>query len=90
MSSKNLCPDGNRGFCIIIRNMRIFVVAKASAKKESVEKFDHPQYTRPETFVVGKKKLKVPKVLLSGDHKKIQEWRERHKTKVLKLTRLLT
>ena len=60
------------------------------AKKESVEKFDHPQYTRPETFVVGKKKLKVPKVLLSGDHKKIQEWRERHKTKVLKLTRLLT
>ena len=60
------------------------------AKKESAEKFDHPQYTRPETFVVGKKKLKVPKVLLSGDHKKIQEWRERHKTKVLKLTRLLT
>jgi len=49
------------------------------AKKESAEKFDHPQYTRPETFVVGKKKLKVPKVLLSGDHKKIKKWREKYK-----------
>ncbi|HEY4484544.1 MAG TPA: tRNA (guanosine(37)-N1)-methyltransferase TrmD [Candidatus Paceibacterota bacterium] len=45
------------------------------AKKESAQKADHAQYTRPEVFVVGKKKLKVPKVLLSGDHKKIKEWR---------------
>jgi len=32
-----------------------------------------PQYTRPEVF----KGWKVPNVLLSGDHKKINEWRER-------------
>lgn len=36
---------------------------------------EYPQYTRPETFVAGKKKLKVPEVLLSGNHKNIEEWR---------------
>jgi len=32
---------------------------------------EYPQYTRPESF----KGLKVPKVLMSGDHKKIEDWR---------------
>jgi tRNA (guanine37-N1)-methyltransferase len=32
-------------------------------------------YTRPEIIVHNKKKYKVPKVLLSGDHKKIEEWK---------------
>ena len=32
-------------------------------------------YTRPETFEYKKKNYRVPKVLLSGDHKKIEEWR---------------
>ncbi len=32
---------------------------------------EYPQYTRPENF----KGLMVPKVLLSGDHKKIEAWR---------------
>lgn len=32
---------------------------------------DHPHYTRPELFE-GKR---VPSVLLSGDHKKIEQWR---------------
>lgn len=31
---------------------------------------EHPQYTRPENF----KGWKVPEVLLSGNHKKIEEW----------------
>lgn len=31
----------------------------------------YPQYTRPEEF----KELKVPEVLLSGNHKRIEEWR---------------
>lgn len=38
---------------------------------------EYPSYTRPEVFEVGGKKYKVPKVLLSGDHKKIKEWREK-------------
>jgi len=52
------------------------------SKKESVEKFDFPQYTRPEVFEIkeGKKnkKLTVPKILLSGNHQKIAEWRKSH------------
>ena len=32
---------------------------------------EHPQYTRPEDY----KGWKVPKVLLSGNHKKIEEWK---------------
>ena len=40
---------------------------------------EYPQYTRPEEFITKQgKKLKVPKVLLSGDHKKINEWRVKH------------
>ena len=34
-------------------------------------KAEYPQYTRPEEY----KGWKVPEVLLSGDHKKIKEWR---------------
>lgn len=36
---------------------------------------EYPQYTRPEVFIANGKKYRVPKILLSGDHKKIQEWR---------------
>ncbi len=39
---------------------------------------EHPHYTRPEVFVLNGKKLKVPLVLLSGNHKKIEEWRRRN------------
>lgn len=37
----------------------------------------YPQYTRPEVFEPEEgKEWRTPKVLLSGHHKKIQEWRE--------------
>lgn len=44
-----------------------------SAKSDSFQDFllDCPYYTRPEDF----RGMKVPEVLLSGHHKKIQEWR---------------
>jgi tRNA (guanine37-N1)-methyltransferase len=32
-------------------------------------------YTRPEIIEYKSKKYKVPKVLLSGNHKLIEEWR---------------
>jgi tRNA (guanine37-N1)-methyltransferase len=46
-----------------------------SIKQESFEQslLDWPHYTRPEDF----QGLKVPEVLLGGDHKKIQEWRKK-------------
>ena len=37
-------------------------------------KLEYPHYTRPEIF----ERLKVPKVLLSGHHQKIKEWRKKH------------
>lgn len=40
---------------------------------------EHPQYTRPERFSPKKGvHWDVPEVLLSGDHKKIAEWRREH------------
>ena len=40
---------------------------------------EHPQYTRPERFSPKKGvHWDVPEVLLSGDHKKIAEWRSKH------------
>lgn len=36
---------------------------------------EHPHYTRPEVLEYKGKKYRVPKILLSGDHKKIEEWR---------------
>ena len=45
-----------------------------SAAEDSFEngRLDFPHYTRPEEF----EGLKVPNVLVSGNHKKIEEWRE--------------
>jgi tRNA (guanine37-N1)-methyltransferase len=46
---------------------------QASAADESFSAglLEYPQYTRPENF----RGMKVPEVLLSGDHEKIREWR---------------
>src|SRR5680860_1275867 len=43
---------------------------------------EYPQYTRPEIFEMGGKKLRVPKILLSGDHKKIEDWRKEQQKKI--------
>jgi len=36
---------------------------------------EYPHYTRPEILKYKGKNYAVPKILLTGDHKKIQEWR---------------
>ena len=41
--------------------------------KEEITLLEYPQYTRPEVFM-GRK---VPEVLLSGDHAKIEQWRRK-------------
>ncbi|MBI2053865.1 MAG: tRNA (guanosine(37)-N1)-methyltransferase TrmD [Candidatus Staskawiczbacteria bacterium] len=47
-------------------------------KRTSIEKLDFPQYTRPEIFSPKKTaNWPVPKVLISGNHKKIEEWRKK-------------
>ncbi len=60
-------------------------------KKESIldESFskkgylEYPHYTKPEIFLPNKKtRWRVPKVLLSGNHKKIEEWKEKNSKKI--------
>jgi len=52
-------------------------------KVESIEEKRHgvgvPIYTRPEVFKYKGKEYKVPKVLLSGNHKDIAAWRKAHR-----------
>lgn len=56
-----------------------------SHSKEGILEF--PQYTKPEIFEykVGakKKKLVVPEVLKGGNHKLINEWREKNRKKII-------
>jgi tRNA (guanine37-N1)-methyltransferase len=52
------------------------VGAEASLTRESFEVgglLDHPHYTRPQEY----RGLRVPEVLVSGDHARIEEWRRR-------------
>jgi len=61
----------------VARLVRGVLGKKESLKEESFASggnLEYPQYTRPENFKVWK----VPKVLLSGDHKKIEEWRRKN------------
>lgn len=44
---------------------------------------EYPQYTRPQEFMG----LKVPEVLLSGNHQQIKKWREEQSLKITKLRR---
>ncbi len=67
------------------------VLGKEQLLKERITKsggfIEYAQYTRPEVFESnvgilrrgsGRQKWRVPKVLLSGNHKKIGEWKNAH------------
>ena len=58
------------------------VLGKEKLLKERITKnggfIEYEQYTRPEVFKANGKSWKVPKVLLSGDHKKIEAWKKAH------------
>ena len=58
------------------------VLGKEELLKERITKekgfIEYAQYTRPEVF----NKWKVPKVLLSGNHKKIKDWRKKHRSTI--------
>lgn len=66
----------------LVRLIPGVVSDQESVKRESFEDnlLDFPHYTRPEDF----RGLKVPEVLLSGNHQKIDEWRRK---KALEITR---
>ncbi len=58
--------------------------------KQSIEEESHseeglleyPQYTRPDILKIGKREYRVPKILLSGNHEKIKEWRTEQMKKI--------
>jgi len=62
------------------------VLGKEQLLKERITKtggfIEYEQYTRPKVYKVRKankvESWRVPKVLLSGDHKKIAEWKSKH------------
>lgn len=55
------------------------VIKKGSADFESFSPYlEYPQYTKPQIF----NNLKVPEVLLSGNHAKIENWRKQQSLKI--------
>lgn len=67
----------------VVRLLPGVVGNKESLETESFsndDQLDYPEYTRPRQFKSKSKPkletLKVPEVILSGDHKKIEIWRE--------------
>lgn len=55
-----------------------FLKSKNKVLKTKTKIYSYPVYTRPEKIKVQGKVLKVPKILLSGNHKLIEEWRKKH------------
>ena len=55
----------------VIKNEE-FNNSESFSNPEDRSKLDFPQYTRPADF----RGLKVPEILLSGHHKKVEDWRE--------------
>jgi len=71
----------------IIRLIPGVVKEEDSIKNDSFSNekklLDYPQYTRPAEF----KELKVPEVLLSGNHKEIEKWRKKKSIEITKKRR---
>ena len=61
------------------------VISTESTKEESFSNnyLEYPQYTRPEVF----EGIRVPEVLLSGNHKEIEKWRKEQSIVVTKKKR---
>lgn len=66
----------------VVRLLPGVVGKNESIKYESFENnlLDYPVYTKPEVY----KGKSVPKILLSGDHQKISEWRQKEAKKQTK------
>lgn len=63
----------------IVRLIPDVISKQASHEQDSFSTglLEHPHYTRPREY----RGMKVPDVLLSGDHKKIEEWRHEESLK---------
>lgn len=74
-----VCAGGETPALVILESVvRLLpgVLDKEATENESFqeENFEHPQYTRPEEF----EGLKVPEVLISGNHEQIEKWKKQN------------
>ena len=61
--------------------------AKGLAHQQLVAFVEYPHYTRPEKIKLGGKTRAVPKVLLSGNHAKIDAWRRQQSVRLTRRRR---
>jgi len=69
----------------LIRQIPGVLIKPEASSKESFSEnlLEYPQYTRPANF----KGWKIPEVLLSGNHKKIDKWRQKKSLEITKKRR---
>lgn len=68
--------------CIDTMSRQIKGVLHDENSREETRTASHEMYARPEIFSHADKKYKVPKVLLSGNHKLIDEYRQQKENKL--------
>ena len=73
----------------VLRLVPGFLGKDKSADSESFSDnlLEYPQYTKPEVLEVNGKKLRVPKVLLTGHHANVAAWRKQESEKRTKKRR---
>lgn len=68
-----------------IKNLKLKICPERSRRIKNLY-YEYPQYTRPAVFYSNQDNKgvawRVPKVLLSGNHKKINEWQQKHLKKL--------
>ncbi len=75
---------GDLASLVVVNAVARFIPDVLGSEQSTVEEsfenglLEYPQYTRPADFMG----LKVPEVLLSGNHKKIEEWRKQKSLEV--------
>jgi tRNA (guanine37-N1)-methyltransferase len=79
---------------LVISEAILRLVPGVLGKDESVENesftnnlLEYPQYTKPAVFEINGKKLRVPKVLLTGHHANVAKWRKAESEKRTKKRR---
>lgn len=75
-----ILSGGELGAMVIIEAVSRLIPGVLGNKESIEDKREvkgYPVYTRPEKIKIDKKERSVPKILLSGDHKKIEKWRNK-------------
>lgn len=81
---KFVCAGGEAPATVIIESIVRLLPGVLDENVTVTESFtnenilEHPQYTRPDEFMG----FKVPEILLSGNHKEIEEWKKRNSSQI--------